>query len=360
MHVLHHDVDIQVQHPVDGPSVGVDQVPAEVDARIGMQDIGSGQAPTNRSINEERSFEAMESKLDGIIIPAVTPFDQKGDVRLDWFGHNLSRWSNTAVRGIMVLGTNGEFRSLSDDEARSLIAAAAKRRGDKTLIAGVGRESTRLTVEFIDSIAGQVGRVDYVSVLPPHYFAKAMSPAALIEHYSQVADRSPFPVLLYVAPGYSNGLVIPPSVVSHLADHPNIVGIKDTSTDQLTAYMLAVGKRADFSVLAGTMNTIMTDLFFGGPGGVVSAANYFPNECSGIVGDFRLGRTDQALDAYRQLQRLIKITGGMSGVASLKACMNLLGYKAGIPRRPLAPLSAQGQADIRQALADAGKLVSED
>ena len=301
----------------------------------------------------------MESKLDGIIIPAATPFDQKGDVRLDWFEHNLGRWSGTAVREIMALGTNGEFRSLSDDEARSLVAVAAKRRGGKTLIVGVGRESTRLTVDFIDSIAGHAGEVDYVSVLPPHYFAKAMTAAALIDHYSQIADRSPFPVLLYVAPAYSNGLVIPPSVVSHLADHPNIVGIKDTSTDQLTAYMLAVGNRADFSVLAGTMNTIMTDLFFGGPGGVVSAANYFPNECSAVFSEFRRRKNPiSALDAYRQLQRLIKLTGGMSGVASLKACMNLLGYKAGIPRRPLAPLSAQGQADIRQALADAGKLVS--
>ena len=304
----------------------------------------------------------MESKLDGIIIPAVTPFDQKGDVRLDWFEHNLSRWSNTAVREMMVLGTNGEFRSLSDDEARSLIAAAAKRRGDKTLIAGVGRTIHPIDrLEFIDSIARAGGRVDYVSVLPPHYFregdvARRTHRALLTGCRSGV----PFPVLLYVAPGYSNGLVIPPSVVSHLADNPNIVGIKDTSTDQLTAYMLAAGKRADFSVLAGTMNTIMTDLFFGGPGGVVSAANYFPNECSGIVGDFRFGRTDQALDAYRRLQRLIEITGGMSGVASLKACMNLLGYKAGFPRRPLAPLSAQGQADISSGIGRCGQAVSED
>ena len=298
----------------------------------------------------------MSEKLKGVTVPAATPFDESGQLHLDWFEHNLRRWSTTNVRGVMVLGTNGEFRSLSDGESRSVVAAAARTRGDKTLIVGVGRESTHSTIEFIDSVVDYADAIDYVSVLPPHYFAKAMTPDALRDHYTEVADRSPIPVLLYVAPGYANGLVIPSTVVADLADHPNIAGIKDTSTDQLTSYMLSAGGREDFSVLAGTMNTIMTGLFFGGPGGVVSAANYFPDECAQVVQLFFEGDPEAAINAYADLQRLIKVTGGRRGIASLKACMNELGYLAGLPRRPLKPLDSQDQQAIRAALVAANKI----
>ena len=298
----------------------------------------------------------MNDKLKGIVVPAVTPFDESDDLRLDWFEHNLKRWSETAVRGIMALGTNGEFRTLDDDEARSVIASAARSHGDKTLIVGVGRESTRATVTFIDSIGEHADAVDYVSVLPPHYFAGQMTGDVVYAHYTEVADRSPIPVLLYVAPAYSNGVVVPPAVVAKLADHPNIAGIKDTSSDKLTSYMLAAGGRDDFSVLAGTMNTIMTGLHFGGPGGVVSAANFFPDDCAEVVQMCFEGRTAEALARYAELQRLIAATGGRKGVASLKACMNELGYQAGIPRRPVPPLADRDRNDLRAALVAAGRL----
>lgn len=298
----------------------------------------------------------LNEKLKGVIVPAATPFDDSGQLRLDWFEHNLRRWNTTSVRGVMVLGTNGEFRSLNDDESRSLIAAAAKTHGEKTLIVGVGRESTRLTLAFIDSVVEHVEAIDYVSVLPPHYFAKAMTPEVLREYYIEVADRSPIPILLYIAPEYANGVMIPPAVVASLADHPNIAGIKDTSTDQLTSYLLSAGGREDFSVLAGTMNTIMTGLLFGGPGGVVSAANYFPDECAHLVQMSFDGHIGEAIDAYADLQRLIKLTGGRRGVASLKACMNELGYQAGVPRRPVRPLNNDEQRAVHAALVAANKI----
>jgi len=301
----------------------------------------------------------MNPLLTGVIVPATTPFDDAEDLRLDWLEHNLRRWSSTAVRGVMVLGTNGEFRSVDDDEARAVVATAAAHRGDKTLIVGAGRESTRLTVRFIESIAEHADAIDYVSVLPPHYFKGAMTPEALRQHYVAVADASPVPVLLYVAPSYANGVLIPPAVVASLADHPNIAGIKDTSNDQITAYLLAAGGRDDFSVLAGTMNTIMTGLLFGSPGGVVSAANFFPDECAEVVRLASDGQQAESLAAYAALQRLIKVTGGRRGVASLKGTMNLLGYRAGVPRGPVRPLDAGETAAVREALEAHGKVVDE-
>lgn len=301
----------------------------------------------------------MNELLTGVVVPATTPFDATGDLRLDWLEHNLRRWSTTDVRGVMVLGTNGEFRSVDDDEARAVVATAAAERGDKTLIVGAGRESTRLTVRFIDSIAEHADAIDYVSVLPPHYFKGAMTGDVLRDHYRAVADASPIPVLLYVAPSYANGVLIPPAVVASLADHPNIAGIKDTSNDQITSYLLAAGGRDDFSVLAGTMNTIMTGLLFGSPGGVVSAANFFPDDCAAVVRLAADGKQAESITAYADLQRLIKVTGGRRGVASLKACMNLLGYRAGVPRAPIRPLDDDELRAVREALVAHGKLGAE-
>ncbi len=292
----------------------------------------------------------MTAPLDGIFIPAATPFDADGDLRLDWFAGNLRRWGATSVRGIMVLGTNGEFRSVNDTEARAIIDCASENIGDKTLIAGAGRESTRLTVDFIQSLTDLRGPLHYVSVLPPHYFKGAMTADALRQHYVTVADNSPFPVLIYVAPSYANGLVVPPSLVGELAEHPNIAGIKDTSTDQMTSYMLAAGGRDDFAVMAGSLNTLLTCLQFGGPGGIVSAANYFPEACARITELYASEGPDAAIAQFRALQALIKVTGGRQGVASVKACMNLLGYEAGVPRAPVRPMPGEAAESMRAHL----------
>lgn len=298
----------------------------------------------------------MNHKLAGVIVPAATPFDESGRLRLDWFEHNMHRWASTKARGVMVLGTNGEFRALDDEESISVVASAAQTKSDLSLIVGVGRESTKLTQKFIDRVAEYRAAVDYVSVLPPHYFARTLTGSELHAYYTEIADTSPIPVLMYVAPSYSNNLVIPPSVVADLADHSNIAGIKDTSNDQMTAYMMAAGGRDDFEVLAGTMNTIMTGIYFGSRGGVVSAANYFPNECAAILEKACGGQRIEAIDAYKGLQALIKATGGSRGVASVKGCMNELGYRAGVPRRPLLPLDVSGQQRVRAALAAANKI----
>jgi dihydrodipicolinate synthase/N-acetylneuraminate lyase len=108
--------------------------------------------------------------------------------------------------------------------------------------------------------------------------------------------------------------------------------------------------------MAGSIGTIMTDLFFGGPGGVVSAANYFPAECAQLTDLFFKGEISAYMDLYKELFMLVEMTGGKSGVASVKATMNLLGFQAGIPRSPVSPLSKKEEENIRQVLETYNKL----
>lgn len=297
------------------------------------------------------------NKLGGIIIPAVTPFDRDGTLRLDLLRKNYEKWNSTAVQGYMCLGSNGEFRLLDDAESLQVILAASEAADpEKCLIAGIGRESLHHTLSFLHALEDAAPRIDYVSVLMPGYFKALMTDEALIAYFTAIADASPWPVLLYCAPGFTNGVCISPEALKILADHPNLHGIKDTSKDMMDTYMDAVGGRSDFEVLAGSMNTILKCMDRGGKGGVVSASNYFPDECAEVVRLYREKGPDAAREYYAELKALIARTGGRGSVATVKACMNLLGYSGGSPRSPILAAKEDVVAEIRSALKEAGKI----
>ena len=276
--------------------------------------------------------------LSGIFIPAVTPFDENGELRLDMLEENVLRWNTTNIQGLMVLGSNGEFRSLSDEESLLVVKKTAQLIAkDKTLIAGVGRESLYQTIAFIKQLQAESIAVDYVSVLTPHYFKGLMTDEALVEYYTAIADASGYPVLLYCAPGFSNNVCISLEVLKKIADHPNIAGIKDTSKDMMADYMKAVGGRNDFEVMAGSLGTTMKCLELGGKGGVVSAANYFPNACAKLCEIFSQGNVEEARSYHKKITDLSALTGGKASIAGVKATMNLMGYQGGVPRKPIAP-----------------------
>lgn len=298
----------------------------------------------------------VSEKLKGIVIPVATPFDDEGNLSLAMLQENFSKWEQTDIRGYMCLGSNGEFRSLSDDESLALVSEALRLKGEKTLMVGVGRESLRLTIGFVDKVLAQGTGIDFVSVLTPHYFASLMDDQALVKYYEAIADYSPVPVLLYVAPGFANSVTISPAAIEKLAEHPNIYGVKDTSPALMISYAITVGQRDDFHIMAGSLNNLMTCLTFGGSGGVVSAANYFPSQCAHIANLYFSGRQEEAMSRYIELQRVVAKAGARYSVAGLKCCMNVCGFFGGKPRLPVRPLSAEREAEIRDLFVDSNMI----
>ena len=164
-----------------------------------------------------------------------------------------------------------------------------------------------------------------------------MTDAVLIQYYQEVADASPIPILLYNAPGFT-GITLSAKVVSEIADHPNIIGMKDTSSGNKDTYLnSARGK--DYAVLAGSANDFFTSLILGAVGGVLSLANAFPVICSELYKLTCQGQIDQARNLHQTIVRANKAVSGSFGVAGVKAAMNLAGYFGGEPRRPLAALT---------------------
>jgi dihydrodipicolinate synthase/N-acetylneuraminate lyase len=165
--------------------------------------------------------------LHGIVSPITTPFYPDGKVYFKKLESNVERYSRTPVAGIAVLGSTGEALLLSDQERRDVLKAARDAAAPhKVLIAGTGIESAIETLRLTE-YAAEIG-YDVAMVRTPHYYRKQMQTANILAFYRTVADRSPLPVILYNIP-QATGYDIPAEVVVELAEHPNLIGIKESS-----------------------------------------------------------------------------------------------------------------------------------
>src|SRR5271170_8265796 len=167
--------------------------------------------------------------LHGIFPPITTPFYPDGNVYFKKLESNVERYSRTPCAGIVVLGSTGEAILLSDQERRDVLKTAREAAApNKVLIAGTGAESAIETLRLTEYAAG-LG-YDIAMVRTPHYYKKQMEAANILAFYHTVADRSPLPVIIYNFP-QATGYDIPAAVVIELAEHPNLIGIKESSGD---------------------------------------------------------------------------------------------------------------------------------
>jgi 4-hydroxy-2-oxoglutarate aldolase len=296
-----------------------------------------------------------KEKLSGIFPPNMTIFDENEEVDYGKIAANIERYNQTKLKGYMPLVSNGEFRSLTDEESIKIIEVYQKYKGkDKVLIAGVMRESAKATVEFIKKITDK--GVDFGTILSPHYFVKFMTDEALIKYYTMIADQAPIPIMMYNAPKFTGGLVFSTNVVTVLAEHPNIAGMKDTSSEDISLYVNAVPEGANFYVMAGTINKFYAGLKAGAIGGVISMANYVPEMCCTLQEIYEAGNIEEAekMDVY--MRELSKNAAGKFGVAGVKAAMDFLGYHGGNPRLPLLPLDDEKKAALKVVLEKEGVL----
>jgi 4-hydroxy-2-oxoglutarate aldolase len=286
--------------------------------------------------------------LKGVFAPVVTPF-QDDHLRFDWLEENLARMRETPLAGYLALGTNGEFKSLTESEKLEVVKVFVRLKGDKLLMVGTGCESTRQTTELTQR-AADLG-ADCASIITPHYFASQMDDAALISFYQHVADRSPIPVLPYNIPRLAAGVAISTNVACTLASHPNIWGMKDSGGVSLFAFLVALS-RTQFAVLAGSAEYFLPGLLMGACGGVISLANCFPELCYRLYCEATSGNLDVARQLHAQIHQATRAVSGKHGVAGVKAAMDLAGYRGGDPRRPLRSLTDQHRETMRLKLVE--------
>ncbi len=179
--------------------------------------------------------------LQGIFPPITTPFYPDGNVYFKKLESNVERYSRAPCAGIVVLGSTGEAILLSDQERRDVLKCAREAAApNKVLIAGTGIESALETLRLTE-YAAKLG-YDVAMVRTPHYYRKQMQPGNILAFYRTVADQSPLPVMIYNFP-QATGYDIPAELVIELAEHPNLIGIKESSGDVEKVRTIVEGTR---------------------------------------------------------------------------------------------------------------------
>jgi 4-hydroxy-2-oxoglutarate aldolase len=275
--------------------------------------------------------------LHGIFPPITTPFYPDGRVYLKKLEHNVERYSKTPIAGITVLGSTGEAIALSDDERREILKTArACCAPHKVLIAGTGAESAFETLRLTE-YAASLG-YDAALVRTPFFYKPQLKPANVLAFYRTVADHSPIPVLIYSVPVFT-GYDMPPELVIELANHPNIIGIKESGGDAEKIRRMVEGTKhikrsatvtAVFSAVTPRMIKAAQSESSSESGELVSIGAISEKASSGDVGMATLGRPAEQGSA------------NFSTSASLKTRQKEVGFQvlAGTAQRLLPALEA--------------------
>jgi 4-hydroxy-2-oxoglutarate aldolase len=341
--------------------------------------------------------------LQGIFPPITTPFYPDGSVYYKKLETNVAQYSKTPVAGIVVQGSTGEAILLSDQERRDVLKAAREAAAPhKVLIAGTGIESAIETLRLTE-YAATLG-YDAAMVRTPHYYKAQMHPLNMATFYRTVADRSPLPVIIYNFP-QATGYDIPAEVVIELAEHPNIIGIKESSGNlekvrqmvegtrqvkrtatvtevfaAVTGRMLAteaapansdlipVGalggtavqapprlktrtKEVGFQVMVGAAHQLEDSLQLGAVGAILAFACPAPTACFEIYTAWKEGDQALAKEKQQRITEAAKRVVANLGIPGVKYAMDLNGYYGGPVRLPLLPLNAEQKAEAERLMA---------
>lgn len=293
----------------------------------------------------------LEQKLMGVFAPITTPFLADGAVDYKGLESNMQFYAGSGIKGYLALGSNGENKSLTNDEKLKVLEVIMKNKAaDQTVMAGCIYESTFETIDMAKKM--EAFQPEYFTLLPPSYFKKQMTDPVLYKYFTDVAEAVHTPCLVYNAPQFCGGTTLSVSLIKQLAGHPCIKGIKDSSTGNIESILFAV--RDTFSVMAGSANFFMTTLLMGGIGGVISLANAFPAITNELYTLTVNKQYEKAIALNDRVLQLNKTVSGKGGVAAVKYAMDLAGLVGGDPRLPLLPIGEDIKTSIRTTLETEG------
>ncbi|HEX5704103.1 MAG TPA: dihydrodipicolinate synthase family protein [Pyrinomonadaceae bacterium] len=290
----------------------------------------------------------MSINLSGVLLPMTTPFTATEDVDVAALNANIDRWNPAGISGYVVLGSTGERVNLDEREYLQVIEATrAAVPETMTFIVGAGQQSTRGTIAEIGR-AAKAG-AEAVLVITPHYYRNAINQQTLIEHYTAVADAVSVPVILYSMPDLT-GIKIEPETAARLSEHPNIIGLKDSSNDVAKMRETVETVQEGFAVTVGNGTVFREALQAGAVGGILAVGCVVPELCLEIYRAVRAGEIDRATSLQEKLTPLARAVTRTYGIGGLKAAMDMGGYVGGIVRAPLQPASEAARTEIKELL----------
>ena len=288
-------------------------------------------------------------KIHGVIPPMVTPFKENGDLDLSAFVSNIEKWNNDKLKGYLVIGSNSETVYLSEEEKLELVKLTREHaEKGRIVMAGCGLESARETIKLTNKCA-QLG-ADCALILTPFYYGSSMDSKAMIRFYTEVADNSDIPILIYNVSKFTN-VNIGSDAIAELSRHKNIAGMKDSNGDvpQLATFLRVADP--GFQVMTGTYSAWYPALTMGMTGIISAMANCCPNEIAKTQDLYEEGKHKESFELYQRMFTVNAAVTGTYGIAGLKYACDYLGYKGGHVRNPLAD-STDTQKEQLRAIID--------
>lgn len=285
----------------------------------------------------------------GVATALITPF-RDGAIDYDAFGRLIDWQIDCGINGLVVCGTTGEASTLSDDEHRDAIAYAVKRSAGRVpVIAGTGSNDTAYALD-LTRCACEAG-ADAVLVVTPYYNKATQS--GLVQMFTEIADKSAAPVILYNVPSRT-GVNIAPVTYRELADHPNIVAIKEANGDisKIVETMSYVQGKLD--LYSGNDDQIVPLMALGGVGVISVLSNVMPAETVEMTRRFFAGDIAGAAQLQYKYHALIDALFCEVNPIPVKAAMSMLGWCEDSLRLPLTPMSDGPRAKLRAAMLDLG------
>ncbi|XP_023707875.1 4-hydroxy-2-oxoglutarate aldolase, mitochondrial-like isoform X1 [Cryptotermes secundus] len=286
--------------------------------------------------------------LSGVFPPIPTPFNEDESIAYDKLARNIQHWEKIPFQGYVVQGSNGEYPLMTSQERVEMVSRVRQLIApDRLLIAGSSCESTRNTVELSNKMAA--AGANAVMVVNPSYYKNSMTAEALIRHYKTVADLSSIPVIVYNMPA-NTGIDLTADIITQLAEHPNIIGLKDSGGDiAKISRVVSLTRHYKFQVLAGSTGFLLPALLVGCVGGINALANILGDEVCDIYKFFTKDKLQEAVELHLRLVTPNAMVTRELGVPAMKEAMNMMGLYGGPCRQPLQPLTDSERRRVRDA-----------
>ncbi len=291
---------------------------------------------------------------EGIIIPVITPVDAQGKFNEPVYRQLIDFWADHGIDGVFPFGTTGEFHAFDNEVYRHVLEVTKDAvRGRMAVYAGANHITTAGAVELA-KIAEEVG-VDALSVLTPMFVSQTQD--ELLAYYTTIANATSLPIIIYNNKPKTN-VTVAPETVRKLAQIKNIVGVKDSTGDMTNTeeYIRLTRDLPDFRVLVGRDTLIYAGLCYGAAGAITSCANIAPDLAVAIYNCYKAGDQAGALDAQFKFSKLRISTNMGTFPVVIKEGLRMMGYDVGDCIAPIAPLSEDKRAELREVLTSIGVL----
>ena len=286
--------------------------------------------------------------FEGVLPAIITPFKRNSAMDLDIPGlkRNVDFIISRGIHGIVPCGSTGESATLSFEEHEKVIEIVVNNvNGRIPVLAGTGSNNTAEAIRLTKA-AKDIG-ADGVLVISPYYNKPNRS--GLVKHYTKLADLD-LPVVMYNVPGRT-GQNLEPDLVAELAQHPNIVGIKEASGNigQISR-IIEETQDEDFRVISGDDNITLPILALGGAGVISVAANVDPARMVAMYEAMKEGDYQKALVLHYALSPLFRSMFIDTNPIPVKKAVELLGLAGGPVRLPLDELDEKKTEQLKKIL----------